>query len=137
MGTFTPCAPDGSERWRLHTGSYTGSSPALDVAGTLYLGANKGQIAVTHDGKLLWQHPTDVPLDMSWAVAANGLIYALDAPGSRSAAWTASAAGHRSGIIPCRFNLCSAPNVNPEGIIYACDGRTLYALRPPQASAAG
>ena len=131
-GNLYALHPDGSERWRLHTGSYTGSSPALDVAGTLYLGANKGQIAVTHDGKLLWQHPTDVPLDMSWAVAANGLIYA-------SMPWLSISGMDSQRRWPpvwyytMQFNLCSAPNVNPEGIIYACDGRTLYALRPPQA----
>jgi len=29
-----------------------------------------------------------------------------------------------------RFNLMSAPNISPAGIIYACDGECLYALKP-------
>lgn len=132
-GNLYALHPDGSERWRLRTGSYTGSSPALDSTGTLYLGANKEQIGVSRDGKLLWHHPVDVPLDMSWAVAENGMIYvsmpwlAISAMDNRRpwpAAW----------YFQMQFNLNSAPNLNPEGIIYACDGLTVYAIRPREIS---
>jgi outer membrane protein assembly factor BamB len=132
-GNLYALHPDGSELWRLHTGGYTASSPVLDEAGNLYLGATKDQIAVSRDGKLIWQHPTEVALDMSWAVAANGMVYV-------SMPWLAISAMDRHHPWPppwyayMQFNLCSAPNLNPEGIIYACDGPWLYALKPVDAA---
>jgi outer membrane protein assembly factor BamB len=132
-GNLYALHPDGSESWRLHTGSYTASSPVLDVHGELYLAASQDQIAVNADGKLLWHHPTDVPMDMSWAVASNGVIYV-------SMPWLALSAMDPHRVWPplwyfhLDFNLASAPNLNSDGIIYASDDHNLYAVKPADAS---
>ncbi len=132
-GKLYALRPDGSELWHLHTGSYTAGSPVLDEEGNLYLAANKEQIAVSREGKLIWRHPTEVPLDMAWAVAANGMVYV-------SMPWLSVSAMDRKNPWPpawyfyMTYNLNSSPNVNPQGIIYASDSTTLFAFKPVNAA---
>jgi outer membrane protein assembly factor BamB len=127
-GNLYALRSDGSELWHLHTGGYTAASPALDADGNLYLAANSDQVAVSRDGKLLWHHPTEVPMDMAWAVAANGMVYvsmpwlaisAMDGKNPWPPAW----------YFQMSLNLASAPNVDAQGAIYACDGSSLFALK--------
>jgi outer membrane protein assembly factor BamB len=132
-GNFYALRTDGSELWRLRTGGYTASSPVLDEDGNLYLAANRGQIAVSHGGKLIWSHPTEVALDMSWAVAANGMVYV-------SMPWLAVSAMDRKNPWPPAWyfkmgnNLASAPNVDAAGNIYVCDGNSLFIFTPTNAA---
>jgi len=127
-GNLYALRPDGSELWRLHAGSYTASSPVLDEMENLYLAASKDHIAVSHEGKLIWHHPTDVPMDMSPAAAANGQVYF-------SLPWLAICGFDRKNMWPpawyfqMSYNLGSAPNVDAQGIIYASDGFSLFALK--------
>jgi outer membrane protein assembly factor BamB len=125
--------PDGSEVWRCLTGSYTASSPVIDVDGNLYMASNRYHIVISRDGKLMWAHITDVPMDMSWALTANGMIYLPQA-------WLSVCAMDRKHLwppiwyFPMQFNLCTSVNVNPEGIVYASDGAHLYAFKPRNAA---
>jgi hypothetical protein len=72
-------------------------------------------------------------MDLTWLVAANGTVYT-------SRPWLAICAMNRKNhwppiwVGPMDFNLASALNVNPDGVIYACDGGYLYAFRPPNAA---
>jgi outer membrane protein assembly factor BamB len=132
-GNLYALRPDGSELWRYHTGGYTASSPVIDRDGNLYLAVNRDQIVLTRDGKRTWFHPTDVPMDMSWALAANGRIYmsmpwlsvgCIDPQHSWPPVW----------YFTMQFNLCSSPNLNPDGVVYVSDGGNLYAFQPPDIS---
>jgi outer membrane protein assembly factor BamB len=126
-GNLHALHPDGTALWRLHTSSYTASPPVLDREGNLYLAASQSHISVTADGKLRWQHGTDVPMDMAELVSGNGRIYG-------SVPWlhlgSSDGAGNFVFGFQLRFNLAAAPNLSRTGIIYACDGDDLYALQP-------
>lgn len=132
-GNLYALAPDGKEIWRLHTGGYTAASPVLDTEGNLYLAANAKHISVGRAGRLRWQHPTEVPMDMSPAVVRDGGVYF-------SLPWL------RVGSLPCErgwpplwthqlgSNLAAAPNLDTQGVVYACDGMTLFAFKPANAA---
>jgi outer membrane protein assembly factor BamB len=132
-GNLYALNPDGSEHWRYHTGSITASQPVLDTQGNLYLAANKEHIAVSPEGKLLWYHPTDILMDLTWAVAANGSIYA-SIPWLRVGAMDPKTVWPPVWAFGMHFNLNTAPNVSPEGIVYACDSYYLYAICPTNAA---
>lgn len=127
-GNLYALRPDGTKLWQLHTGSYTASSPVLDQAGNLYLAASQEHVAVSPGGKMFWHHPTDVPMDMSAAVAANGQVYF-------SLPWLAICGFDLNHLWPpawhfqMSFNLASSPNVDARGVIYACDGSSLFAIQ--------
>jgi outer membrane protein assembly factor BamB len=126
-GNLYALHPDGTKSWQLHTGSYTASSPVLDREGNLYLAANKDHISVAPDGKMRWQHGTDVAMDTAELVTAGGWIYAF-------VPWLHLGFSDRAGKFDygyqLRFNLAAAPNISPTGVIYGCDGDCLYALQP-------
>ena len=132
-GNLYALRPDGSELWRMHTGGFTASQPVLDTSGNLYLAANRDMLALNPAGQMIWRHPTEVLLDLTWAVAGNGTVYT-------SRPWLAVSALNRTNHWPplwiggMSFNLASAPNVNPEGVIYTSDGYYLYAFRPVNAA---
>ena len=126
-GNLYALHPDGMESWRLRTGSFTASSPVLDGEGNLYLSASRNHISVSPDGKLRWQHGTDVPMDMAELVTAGEWIYG-------SVPWLHLGFSDRAGNVFFGFMLhaclTTAPNISPIGIIYGCDGDALYALQP-------
>ena len=53
-GNLYALRPDGTERWRLHTGGATESSPVLDEDGNIYLSVNELDLSVGSDGKKRW-----------------------------------------------------------------------------------
>ena len=74
-GDLYALRPDGSELWRMHTGGMTESSPVIDELGNLYLSVNRCDISVGPDRKYGITWCSDVLIDASPAVAANGEIY--------------------------------------------------------------
>ena len=125
-GNVYALRPDGTELWRLPTGGCTGSSPALDEDGNMYL-AGSSFVSISRAGKLRWRSGLPAPLDTSPAAAANGQVYF-------SSPWLYLGAFGTNGAYLWEFragyNFSSSPNVNPQGIIYANDGRYLSALQP-------
>lgn len=132
-GNLYALRPDGSQLWKLHTGSFTATQPVLDAAGNLYLAAGHDQLAVDPAGRVIWRHPTDLLLDLTWAVAGNGTVYA-------SRPWLAISAMNRTNWWPpvwvgqMSLNLASSPTVNADGVVYACDGYFLNAFHPANAA---
>jgi outer membrane protein assembly factor BamB len=128
-GNLYALHPDGTEWWHLHTGGYTQSSPVLDEDGNLYLMVNHIHTSISYDGKIRWQHASEFAMDTSAAVTANGQV-------CFSIPWLTIGAfdSKKPAPIQWRFkmdsSLCSSPNVDSYGVIYACDGRNLYALQP-------
>ena len=128
-GNFYALNPEGTERWRLRTGGYTASSAVLDEAGNLYLSANSFMTAITPDGKLWWQHPTDVPMEMSPTLTANGQVL-FSVPWLQLGGIDRTHKWPPVWIFQMGYNLASSPNVDAAGIIYSSDGQRLFAFKP-------
>ena len=128
-GNFYALNPDGTERWRLRTGGYTASSAIIDEERNLYLSANSFMTSITAEGKLRWQHPTEVSMEMSPALTANGQVIF-------SVPWLRIGGIDRTHKWPplwtqlMHFNLAASPNVDARGNIYCTDGKALYAFKP-------
>ncbi|HEY4415509.1 MAG TPA: PQQ-binding-like beta-propeller repeat protein [Verrucomicrobiae bacterium] len=127
-GSCHALRPDGTELWHLHTGGYSGSSPVLNGDGNLFLTAGINFTSLSHEGKMRWQLPSEFPLDnISGASAANGLIYV-------SFPWqhlgTLDDTGKWKREFRTDSDSMSSPNLDASGVIYACDGFILYALKP-------
>jgi outer membrane protein assembly factor BamB len=127
-GNFYALHPDGTERWRLHTGGYTQSSPVLDEDGNLYLSVNDYYTSISLDGKIRWQARTEFPMDLTPAVTVNGQVI-FSMPWFRIGALDDRKPGPSLWLYKMDANLTVSPNVDAHGVIYACDGQTLYALQ--------
>ncbi len=132
-GYLYALAADGTERWRLQTKSYTAATAVLSEEGNLYLTATKDYLFVSPQGKIIYQHPTDVQMDMSAAVTANReVIYSLP--------WLQVCSFNRDHIWPptwtfkMSFNVEATPNVDTQGNIYVNNGYYLVAIKPPNAA---
>lgn len=132
-GNLYALRADGAELWRFRTGSYAESSPVLDADGNLYLMASRDHLSVSRDGKLRWRHPVDVPLDMAPAVTANGQVF-VSQPWHGIISLSTTNGWPPQWDFRMDFNLGSAPNLSAEGIVYACDGANLFALKPTNAA---
>jgi outer membrane protein assembly factor BamB len=126
-GNLYALKADGTERWRLRTGGFTESSPVLDAQGQVYLGVNYMKTCVSADGKKIWEDASVKNLDISPAVAANGLIYFIAAWGYLAAyspeGKQALAQEVIHGLVPT-----TSMTIAPDGTIYVGDGRFLYAM---------
>ena len=126
--------PDGTERWRLHTGGVRPSSPVIDPAGTIYLGVNDSMRSVTPDGKLrnwgLTQTEPDqaIHMDGAPALTANGWVLFSSSYGTLFAwptntaepAWSARVGGGATAAVA----------VGPDGTVYlGHDGNHFNAYR--------
>ncbi|MDR3457603.1 MAG: PQQ-binding-like beta-propeller repeat protein [Verrucomicrobiae bacterium] len=126
-GNLYALHPDGTESWRMHTGSYLASLPVLDGDGNLYFTAYKKNLSVTRDGKLRWEHQAEIQMELAELVTAGDWIYC-------TVPWLhvgfSDRAGNFDAGFQLGFNLASAPNLSPAGLIHACDGACLFALKP-------
>ncbi|MBU6409731.1 MAG: PQQ-binding-like beta-propeller repeat protein [Verrucomicrobia bacterium] len=118
--------PDGTEIWRLRTGGIFGTSPILDDKGRIYIEANQLLIAVSPEGKKLWDFGAPWWVHSSPAAAANGTVYCpypwqelLDFGPDRTIEWTAIEKGGING----------SPVIGPDGTVYftCADFMTAYA----------
>ena len=121
--------PDGTKLWQLHTGGYTSSSPVLDAGENLCLMVNRFHTAITHEGKILWQHGTEFNLDTTPAVTMAGAVY-FSNPWRRLSAFDCLN-GSLLWSTPTWSSPYSSPTVDGRGIVYLCDGFFLFAISPP------
>ena len=119
--------PDGTERWRRHTGGCTASSPVLDADDNLYFSANKAHLSLGRDGKIRWQREIEVMTDTSPAVAANGEVY-FSLPWLRIGGFRTD--GQFLWAHSITNNLTSSPNIGTNGVLYAGGGFQFFALQP-------
>jgi outer membrane protein assembly factor BamB len=73
--------PGGAERWSFVAGSEIHSTPAVDDANTLYVGAQDHKLhAIGREGRLLWQFDAGSDVDSSALVADDGsIVFGSDA----------------------------------------------------------
>ncbi len=131
-GNLYAANPDGSERWRAHTGSATESSPVIGAGGNICIGVEYSTAFITDDGRERLRFGAPMSLDES-AVAAGDRFY-YSAPWRHVLAIRAGEADWQHTLWVTEElgdNVSAALTVSPEGIVYACAGFRLYALRPP------
>ena len=130
-GLLHALTADGTERWQLRTGGYNGVTAVLGEDGSIYLTAGKKYIFINPEGKIVFQTPTeDVPIDMAAAVTANReVIFSI--PWLRIGSFNLDHTWPPAWVFQMSFNLAGAPNVDPQGIIYASNGWNLMAVKPP------
>jgi len=117
--------PQPRELWQLSLGSefsHSCSSPCVSPDGTVYVGIDRGLLAVNPDGSRKWLCRTEGVIDTSPAAAADGTVYAVAAAIDVEGYLYAIAA---SGAEKWRVSLGTRPESSPaigsDGTIYVCD----------------
>ena len=68
--------PDGSLQWSYATGGAMDSAPAIDAAGTAYVGCDDHKLyAINADASLKWTYTTGGALHSAPAIGADGTVY--------------------------------------------------------------
>ena len=129
-GNFYALNPDGKERWRLHTGGATESSPVLDEKGNIYLAVNGVNVSISPDGKKRWDKVFPILIDASPAVAASGLIY-FAAPWRNLQAVQPD--GHQRWLMNVDTNvsnpgIVASPAIGKDGTVYIAEADWLVAI---------
>ena len=132
---------DGSERWQIALGPYSGASPVIAADGTVYLGSLPGSAtarfyAVNPEGSLKWQSDLGGDLDYgigaTAAVGADGTVYlgTWEGTGSAGAVYAVDPAdGSVLWRHPADSTVQASIAVSADGTVYAISKLgTLYAL---------
>jgi outer membrane protein assembly factor BamB len=125
-GWFYALNPDGGLRWRLHSGGCTQSSPVIGPEGRIYVGVNRELWAISADGKKLWAHPTDLPVEAAPLVLSDDSVCFISRGG-----WLFDVApdGTRRWSLFLNVNGGASPAIGPSGILYAGQEPALVAWR--------
>ena len=140
-------AGDGSERWQILLGGFSGASPIVDVEGTIYISSFTGDAssrfyAVTPDGQLKWESDLDGYLNYgigaSASVDAEGTVYIAS---WENGGWDGGvyALDTETGQVKWRFptdsNIQSSMALSSDGTLYvATKDRMFYALNTEDGS---
>ena len=133
---FYALYPNGTMKWKLYVGGWTGTTPAVDENGVIYFGtlySATGLYAVYSNGTLKWKYPTPGRIYSSPAIGEDGTIYF----GSKTLGGTGYFyALYPNGTLRWRYLLptyyvISSPAISKDGTVYfgAHDGN-LYAFYP-------
>ncbi len=134
-------ARDGSERWQILLGGFSGASPIVDAEGTIYISSFTGNAssrfyAVTPDGQLKWESDLDGYLNYgigaSASVDAEGTVYIAS---WENGGWDGAvyALDAETGQVNWRFDanaqIQSSMALSSDGTLYvATKERMFYAL---------
>ena len=125
--------------WRVQTGNYVTSSPAIAWNGTIYIGSFDSRLySIGHSGRVNWSYRTNGVVSSSPAIGSDGTIYvgssdgylyALNPDGSRK--WDLRTGQSTGGPIAAVY---SSP-VLKNGVLYFADeaGR-VYSVNPATGS---
>jgi outer membrane protein assembly factor BamB len=130
-GNLYALKPDGSEFWHLLTGGASPSSPVLGSDGTIYLGANQFALAVSADGKKLWQQDLYARWVEGAPAVTDSMIYFIPRYPRVTAVTTNGTVAWADLLY---WEATSAPTISKNGIIYVpCIGY-LVAIAPTNAA---
>lgn len=100
QGIATAFSPDGTVKWTLHLSVRNGiqATPIIGADGTIYFAADPGLIAISPDGRRLWDlalsgfaagSPTLAPDGTLYLATIDGVLYAVQtaSPGLMQNAW--------------------------------------------------
>lgn len=118
--------PDGSKRWKLSTGSFTSSPPALGPDGTIYVAADWRLLAVAPDGTKKWDLDG---IPGTPCIGSDGTLYVTGYPGDGSKQlWAMSPEGTKKWAFG---DAAYVSVIGADGTLYAAsEDYTLYALNP-------
>ena len=125
-GNLYALNPDGTEQWRLRTGGFTEASPIVGATGQIYLAVNTSRIAVSAEGRKLWDYGTPCLMDNSPAAAGDRVYFATawgDLAAFNSRGDRVWAADIGTGVVPK-----SSLVIGLDDLIYLNEGRNLSAF---------
>ncbi len=125
---------DGTEIWNYETDEGVGSSPAIGIDGTIYVGSNDNDVyAINPDGSEKWSFTTGGSVFSSPAVGVDGTIYI----GSYDHNFYAiNPDGSEKWRFATEYIILSSPAIGPDGTIYIGEiyswslTESFYALNP-------
>ena len=124
---------DGTEKWMFRTsGLILGSSPAIDIDGTIYVGSWDTKLyAINPDGTLKWKSPgTGGNIASSPVIADDGTIY-FGTMSSGNSIVAVNPDGTIKWSYPTGYSIVSDPCIGDDGTIYIGSGDNyLYAMNP-------
>ncbi len=129
--SFFAINKNGTEKWHFDAGDLVRSSPAIGSDGTIYFGADNGNLyALLPNGTLKWC----INLGLGWVISSpvidsNGVIYAA------STASSMFYAIYPNGTLKWSFQtndwIYSSPAISEDGTIYfGANDHYLYAISP-------
>ena len=117
------------QQWAFFTGSAIGSSAAVGVDGTIYLGSGNGMLyAINPDGTQQWAFANGEGNDSSPAIGADGTIYFGSADANL---YALNSDGTQRWVFPTGNSIVSSLVIGADATIYIGSGdANLYALNP-------
>jgi outer membrane protein assembly factor BamB len=120
--------PNGTLRWKIGTGYIGGSSPAIGIDGTIYVGDqdNYRIYSIAPNGSTNWYYHTNGEIISSPTIDKNGIVYCGSMDGNLYAFYP-------NGTLRWKFNtgngITSSPIIGEDGTIYIANwGGSLYAF---------
>ena len=117
------------QQWAFSTGYAIGSSPAIGVDGTIYLGSGNGILyAINSDSTQKWTFPTGSAIQSSPAIGVDGTIYIGSDDNNL---YALNPDGTQQWVFPTGNWINSSPALGADGTIYVgSEDNNLYALNP-------
>ena len=124
--TSITIATPGTLKWHYDTGVRVQSSPAIDADGTVYFGANDGNLYALNpqDGSLKWSFATGGVIETPPTIAADGTVYFGSSDGNIYAV-SAPTDGSQSGVQKWYYEDAGLEFSEHTSVSIAADG-TLY-----------
>ncbi len=114
-------------QWRFRAGDSIQSSPAIGEDGTIYIGADDGNLyALASDGKEKWRFQTNDRIVSSPAIGVDGTIYVGSLDGRL---YAVKPDGQEKWRFQTEGPIYSSPAIAADGVIYiGSDDGNLYAI---------
>jgi outer membrane protein assembly factor BamB len=124
---FYALNPDGSTKWKYHTGGAITGSPAIGSDGTVYIGSQNSVLYAFNpeNGTVKWSFPAGGWVRVSPCVGDDGTVYCVSFDNYLYAIYP------DNGTMKWRtfVNAGTNPTIGPDGTIYA-GWNILYAVNP-------
>jgi outer membrane protein assembly factor BamB len=125
--------PNGTVKWKYHTGGWIWSAPAINKDGTIYCGSYDCKLyAMNQNGTLKWKFSTGGSIGSSPVISNDGTIYFGTLRGmDKGDIFAVNPDGSEKWRYETGYYIGSDPTITNDGIIYIGSGDSyLYAMNP-------